>query len=310
MKKLLSLFFVSTLALASFPGDFPADAGNITIPALTVTTTAAVTGALTAASGTFTAGDSDDVVQTNVSATNGVVRYRPGQETSTASTTYWEFASDFAGSDASLGLNSVLAGAGQTVLSISRGSAYFLIGGAYDLIVDKGLVMKSASTGFLEISGDTDNDLGGTFKAYGSTHATKAGDWELRNTATANLSYDHSATDILAAVPIVLAAGFRHTTASVELTADDQAVTVASLGMITLTSDDGTAANRTFTLAAGGEAGQVLILYWNDADEGQLADTGTVLLVGGAWEPTAVGQTLVLINDGTNWTEISRSTPA
>lgn len=94
-------------------------------------------------------------------------------------------------------------------------------------------------------------------------------------------------------------------THSIELVGDDQAVTQALATMVILTSDDGTAANRTFTIADGTFIGQETLLFWNDTDEGQLVDTGTMVLTAN-WEPTDAGENLRLIWDGTNWVETSR----
>lgn len=329
MKKLLASILISAQVFASFPGDFPADAGSITIPALTVTGalssgtaavtgaltadsaaitgavtagSAAITGAVTAASGTYTAGDSDDIVLALRSATDGIVRWDM-QEGS--SNTYFQYSANFAGANAILSLNSVLAGSGGSVFVANRVNNTFLT--PYDVIADSGFIGRSVSTGTMELSGDLDNDLGANLKLWAFNHATAARDWALRFDSTNVFSYDHSATDMHAAVPVVFAQGFRHTSSATELTADDQALSVASKALIFLTSDDGTAANRTFTLT-GGEAGQVVTLYWNDTDEGELADTGTTLLTA-AWAPTNVGESLVLVFDGTNYTEISRAAP-
>lgn len=93
---------------------------------------------------------------------------------------------------------------------------------------------------------------------------------------------------------------------SIELTSDDQAVSQGLSTLVILTSDDGTAANRTFTIADGTYVGQRVLLYWNDTDEGQLADTGTMVLTAN-WEPTDAGENLELVwADGTNWVEIGR----
>lgn len=92
---------------------------------------------------------------------------------------------------------------------------------------------------------------------------------------------------------------------TVALAGDDQAVAIGTSGVIYLTSDDATAANRTFTLS-GCNADQILVLVWNDADEGQLVDTGTVYLSAN-WEPTNIGTTLTLYCNGSNYYEISRS---
>jgi hypothetical protein len=95
---------------------------------------------------------------------------------------------------------------------------------------------------------------------------------------------------------------------TVSLTADDTAVDVSGMNYIRMSSDDVTAANRTFTLTSAVD-GQILYLNWNSANEGQLVDTGNVIL-NGNWEPTDIGETIVLLSQGgADWTEISRIDP-
>lgn len=96
--------------------------------------------------------------------------------------------------------------------------------------------------------------------------------------------------------------------ASVALSADNQSVVTEGLKMIILTSDDATAANRTFVPVASSRVGHELTLLWNSANEGQLADTATVVLVA-AWEPTNLYQSIRLISDGTRWIEVCRADP-
>jgi hypothetical protein len=52
--------------------------------------------------------------------------------------------------------------------------------------------MRGVATGELQLSGDTTADLGGNFKLYGSSHATQAGDIELRNGTEVLLQWDES----------------------------------------------------------------------------------------------------------------------
>lgn len=98
---------------------------------------------------------------------------------------------------------------------------------------------------------------------------------------------------------------------TVNLTADNQAVTVVTpnelYSWLQVSSDDTTAANRTFTLAASALVGHTLLLSFvsGGATTAQLADTGAVKL-SAAWEPVQY-QTLTLVSDGTNWLETSRS---
>lgn len=98
--------------------------------------------------------------------------------------------------------------------------------------------------------------------------------------------------------------------AAVALTADNQAVVTLNRSFITLTSDDATATNRTFTLDAG-VAGQRLTLMWNDAtNAGELVDTGNAKLSATWTNSGSQYNTLSLICDGTNWIELCRSANA
>lgn len=94
---------------------------------------------------------------------------------------------------------------------------------------------------------------------------------------------------------------------AVNLTADNQAVSVTGRSFIRLTSDNATATNRTFTIA-NGIHGQLVTLQWVDAtDAGELIDTGTADLAG-TWSPRN-GDTLTLMIDTTSAVarEISRT---
>jgi hypothetical protein len=93
---------------------------------------------------------------------------------------------------------------------------------------------------------------------------------------------------------------------TVTITADNQVVTPTA-SFITIDSDNGTAANRTFTIA-NGSSGQMLNLkFIAAANQAELLDTGNAQL-SVAWTPTQ-HDTLVLIWDdlATAWTELSRS---
>jgi hypothetical protein len=95
---------------------------------------------------------------------------------------------------------------------------------------------------------------------------------------------------------------------TVLLTADDTAVQIDTQTLLLIGSDSTTATARTFTLGASKVgSGHLLRIVWNTASSftGQLVDTGTMRLQGD-WRPLA-GDSLVLIWDGTNWNEVSRS---
>lgn len=101
------------------------------------------------------------------------------------------------------------------------------------------------------------------------------------------------------------------TRSAVALIADDQVVDTLNKGHIALSSDNGTAGNRTFVLNAGVE-GQELLLEWVGTNAAELIDdsansnTGNVRLAG-TWTPTQY-DTLSLRFNGTDWLETGRST--
>ena len=96
----------------------------------------------------------------------------------------------------------------------------------------------------------------------------------------------------------------------VNLTADNQAVTVGSQSYIPFASDNGTAANRTFVLSQG-SSGQILTLEWTGTNQGELADDSSVtgggnVRLSATWSPTQY-DTITLIWNGTDWLELFRS---
>ncbi len=98
---------------------------------------------------------------------------------------------------------------------------------------------------------------------------------------------------------------------TVALTADNQVVTVGDRSYIRLSSDNATAANRTFVLAQGAGAGHGLTLEWTGTNAGELVDDSAVSGGGNhrlsaTWTPTQY-DTLQLIWNGTDWIETSRS---
>lgn len=100
------------------------------------------------------------------------------------------------------------------------------------------------------------------------------------------------------------------TPTAVELTADNQSVTVTNSGQIRLTSDNSTATNRTFVLGDGGDDGQMLILEWNEDNTtgaGELLDSGNANL-SADWVPN-IGDTIQLTwnNAASEWRELGRS---
>lgn len=90
------------------------------------------------------------------------------------------------------------------------------------------------------------------------------------------------------------------------LTADNQAVSVEGISQLQITSDNTTAANRTFTISPGTLTGQkvTLIMESGSSTTCQLANSGTCKLAV-AWEPVQY-QALRLEWDGYFWIEEGR----
>ncbi len=95
-------------------------------------------------------------------------------------------------------------------------------------------------------------------------------------------------------------------TKTVLLTADNTAVDVRNYRKLDLSSDNTTAANRTFTLVASPLVGHEITIVFTSGSSttAQLADTGTQKLTG-TWEPVQY-DTITLLSDGTNWIEMAR----
>lgn len=93
----------------------------------------------------------------------------------------------------------------------------------------------------------------------------------------------------------------------VMLIADDTNVNVVGITYLALSSDNTTAANRTFTLTPGDKLGHELTIVFQSAGAttAQLADSG-INKLSAAWEPTQY-DSLRLMWDGTYWVELSRA---
>lgn len=107
-----------------------------------------------------------------------------------------------------------------------------------------------------------------------------------------------------------VAKAMAYTPTAVELTADNQSLTLTNASHVRLTSDNTTPGDRTFVLGDGGDDGQKLLLEWNEAvasGAGELADSGNANL-SAAWTPD-IGDTLSLVwnNGASEWRETSRS---
>lgn len=118
--------------------------------------------------------------------------------------------------------------------------------------------------------------------------------------------------DSTPSVDVDINGGFATARSTVSLTADNQVVTVTNKSYIALSSDNATAANRTFVLSQGSTAGHLLVLEWVGTNAGELVDASAVSGGGNhrlsaTWTPTQY-DTLELIWNGTDWMEIGRST--
>lgn len=113
---------------------------------------------------------------------------------------------------------------------------------------------------------------------------------------------------------LIVSMAIAHAPVSVNLTADNQSISCTNRSYIKLSSDNGTAGNRTFVLTGtvAAMSGQVITLEWTGTNAGELADDGA--LTGGGnvrlsavWTPTQY-DTLSLRFNGTDLVEESRST--
>jgi hypothetical protein len=114
------------------------------------------------------------------------------------------------------------------------------------------------------------------------------------------------------AVALDIAGGLRTRGKSVSLTADNQVVNVGDYSYIQLSSNNATAANRTFVLDQGAGSGHRLTLEWTGTNAGELVDDSAVdgggnHRLAGTWTPTQY-DTISLIWNGTDWVELCRST--
>lgn len=164
---------------------------------------------------------------------------------------------------------------------------------------DGTLLAAGASASLMRLSGGASTTDGPQVLLYGSTHATRAGDLAIHTggaekvkiTSTGTASF----TGAFAAAPT-----------AVSLTEDDQAVTVTGSSYIRLTSDNGTATNRTFTIGSGASDGQVLRMCLT-TQQAELADSGNVAL-SSVWTADA-DDCISLLWDATStkWREVGRS---
>jgi hypothetical protein len=98
--------------------------------------------------------------------------------------------------------------------------------------------------------------------------------------------------------------GFSLSSTTVNLTADNQVITVGNFSNIKLNSNNATSANRTFTLSNGLVDGQMLMIY-PAAGAAQLLDAGNVNIAGNF--NFGVEDVLHLVWIGNKWLQVSRS---
>jgi len=91
---------------------------------------------------------------------------------------------------------------------------------------------------------------------------------------------------------------------TVNLTADNQSITLGDISHLKLNSNNATAANRTFTISNGLADGQIVTMY-TIAGAAQLADTGNVNIVGTF--NLGLEDVIQLIWTGSKWLQIARS---
>lgn len=99
---------------------------------------------------------------------------------------------------------------------------------------------------------------------------------------------------------------------TISLTADNQVVSTANISYISLSSNNGTPANRDFVLTQSTVAGQRLIIEWTGTNAAQLIDDsaqngGGNHRLSANWVPTQY-DTISFISNGTDWIETGRST--
>lgn len=95
------------------------------------------------------------------------------------------------------------------------------------------------------------------------------------------------------------------------LTADNQSVSTTNKVLLSVSSDDGTAGNRTFVISSGQDAGQTVTIEWVGTNAGELIDDASAtgggnIRLSGTWTPTQY-DTLSLVWNGTDWIERGRS---
>ena len=95
---------------------------------------------------------------------------------------------------------------------------------------------------------------------------------------------------------------------TVDVTADDQVVSVASTSFITLTSDSATQTDRSFTLSTTSiDTGHRVTIVYTDTQNCEILDSGN-MKVAGTWA-CSEDASIQFVFDGTDWIELSRAAP-
>lgn len=115
-------------------------------------------------------------------------------------------------------------------------------------------------------------------------------------------------TNLAVAIPAGVA--FRQPSVNVSLTADNQTVNIYAAATVFLSSDNGTAGNRTFVLTTAID-GAVIRIVWSGTNAGEIVDDASNFGTGNArlsatWTPTQY-DTLTLVGVGNDWYEVARS---
>lgn len=110
--------------------------------------------------------------------------------------------------------------------------------------------------------------------------------------------------------PLYATNGIAFPNGTISLTADNQVVGTTTNAVLSISSDNGTAGNRTFVLTTA-ESGRIITLTWTGTNAGELVDdaansgSGNVRL-SATWTPTQY-DTIQLLGVGADWHEVSRS---
>lgn len=195
-------------------------------------------------------------------------------------------------------------GAGTLSISgVGSGQGVFLFNPSIDNQRD--IIIATENQSSANNVGDIKVLLGGqTSTGDGGTFLVKIGD---NTDATGQLS----TIELDSQIVTMKGDGFGFGRQSVNLTADDTNITPTE-PFIGLTSDSAVSTDRTFTLEQCNAVGRQLIIHWESANSAELVDdaangTGGFTRLSSTWT-TTLDDVLILLCDGTDWIEMSRST--